>query len=72
VYTAGSPTTGISKYQISLDGNAYQDFTSTDPTNRSMTLSKAIAVGEAYTIRVIAIKNNLRSTPTLPFDCVVK
>ena len=72
VYTAGSPTTGVSGYMISLDGNAFVGFTTTEPDQRRMTLQKAISAGEKYSIRLIALKNNLRSTPTLSFDCIVK
>jgi len=72
IYTAGSPTKGVSNYKISLDGNAYELVTTIDLDNRVITYNKVSVPGTKYTVRLVSIKNNLRSTPTLPFDCIVK
>jgi len=72
VYTAGSPTTGVSNYMFSIDGNAFKHFTHNEPSRMVGAFDFVPTAGDRYSIRLIAIKNNLRSTPTLPFECVVK
>jgi len=72
IYTAGSPTTGVSNYKISLDDGLYVNVITIDIPNREITYNKVSVVGTKYEVRLVSIKNNLRSTPTLPFDCVVK
>ena len=69
VYTAGSPTTGVKGYMISLDGNA---FVNVSLSSGKITYGKVGVVGDKYSVRLVAIKNDLRSTPTLSFDCIVK
>jgi uncharacterized protein (UPF0333 family) len=72
IYSAGSPSVGVSGYKISVDAAAYVDVTSADIPNRLITYNKNGAIGTKYTIKLVAMKNNLRSVPTLSFDCVVK
>jgi len=76
VYTSGSVTKGVVGYKYSLDGAVFID---TPPLNKvagsitiPIVLGTPILVGEIHEIRLVAIKNNARSVPTIQFNCTVR
>jgi uncharacterized protein (UPF0333 family) len=74
IYTAGSPVT-VASYMYSIDENDFENVTLIDMNNKLITVDRVtspLTIGETYQIELIAIKNNLRSTPTIPFNCKVE
>ncbi len=76
VYTSGSVTEGVVGYKYSLDGAAFIDTPALNKATGSITiplvLGTPIAIGEIHEIRLVAIKNNARSVPTIQFNCTVR
>jgi len=73
VYTSGSVTQGVSGYMYSIDGSAFVDTPPHDPATQSITilLTTPLVSGQSHDIRLVAIRNNARSMPTIEFDCTV-
>ena len=75
IYTSGSVTTGVSGYKYSLDGAAFVDAPALDKITNTITipivLGTPLVSGRTYGIRLVAIKNNSRSIPTIELDCKV-
>jgi len=76
IYTNGSPTNGVSNYRYNLDDGAYIDVSNIQIANGYISAARSgiskLTIGDKHEITLVAIKNNSRSLPTIPFECTVK